>query len=253
MGHGGLWGNRGWRKLRGKGAEQGATGSRGHRGAEGSRWGSLERWGEPGGDHRGTEGNRGVITEALRGTGGDHRDAEGNKAGGGTGALRRRQEARRAEGRRGGSGCRGRAAPRGRAGPRPLTPSGPGTRRAPRPALSHWPSRAQLPPLIGRARPPSLFPNMEEMIGAYQVRRRAGGFRAGSLHCRGVPPLRPLPSAARSPLYAVARLLRRRLGPGRGAGASRRPPSAAVGGSAHPGRGDRPLPPAGTGPQPPPW
>ncbi|XP_075014908.1 actin-related protein 2/3 complex subunit 4 isoform X1 [Calonectris borealis] len=94
---------------------------------------------------------------------------------------------------------------------------------------------------------------MEALTGAYQARQGVGGGRAGSRRRRGPPPPRSLSSAVPSPVCATARPLRPHPGPGRGVGASRHPPPAAVGGPAHPGRGDRPLPPAGTGPQPPPW
>lgn len=114
-----------------------------------------------------TQGNRRGITGGLRGRGG-----------GGPGAQRRPW----------GRVWAGRPfRPRGRPAPRcPLA--------APRPA----------PPLIGLARPPSLFPNMEALTGPYQARHGAGG-------------------AARS--LAAATRLRAAGGPGRRAGASRRPPS----------------------------
>ncbi|XP_075618367.1 actin-related protein 2/3 complex subunit 4 [Balearica regulorum gibbericeps] len=73
---------------------------------------------------------------------------------------------------------------------------------------------------------------MEAMTGAYQVRRGAGGGREGSRRRHGPLPPRPLSSVAASPFIttaspvcAAARPLRRRPGPGRGAGASRLPPS----------------------------
>lgn len=149
---------------------------------------------EPGaGDHRGAERNVGRITRALREQGGG-----GSPRRRGTRRGDHRREPQGDHRARGGGGPGAQRRPRGRvwAG-RPFRPRG---RPAPRCPLA---SPRTAPPLIGPARPPSPFPNMEALTGLYQARHGAGG-------------------AARR--LAAATRLRAAGGPGRWAGASRCPP-----------------------------
>lgn len=135
-------------------------------------WGATEGRGASGLCGTRGEGSPGKITKALREQGqGDHRGAE--EPGRGITEGNRREISGGLQ-ERGGGGPGAQRRPRGRVwAERPFRPRG-------RPALrSPLAAPRPAPPLIGPARPPSPFPNMEVLTGPYQARQGVGGAARG--------------------------------------------------------------------------